>query len=366
MKKVIINERTIGLLFKNGKFERVLRAGRYIVSKNSIVEEIDIEKPLKSANATLDTLMENKDIKAMYNLHVVDQNQVLIRYIDGRVRDAFTQGVYALYAGLKNEKIEYVDAQNAMIEGLSAETIRQLPYSMYKFHEVSPYEKGILFVDNKLERVLDGGIYYFWSKRETEVRLVDTRAIVINVTGQEILTQDKVSVRVNLVICIRIKDYVKVITELNDYEEHIRICAQLAVREYVNKYKLDEILENKEKISQHVYEKLKEKEKEFYVEVNEAAVRDIILPGEIRSIMNTILLAEKKAQANVITRREEVASTRSLLNTAKLMDENKTLYKLKELEFLEKICENIDSINLNGGTGILGDLRSLISSNKTE
>ena len=109
-----------------------------------------------------------------------------------------------------------------------------------------------------------------------------------------------------------------------------------------------------------MFEKLKEKEGELYLEISEAGVRDIILPGEIKAIMNTILVAEKKAQANVIARREEVASTRSLLNTAKLMDENKTLYKLKELEYLEKICANIDNINLNGGNDILSALTSLV------
>ena len=73
--------------------------------------------------------------------------------------------------------------------------------------------------------------------------------------------------------------------------------------------------------------------------------------------MNTVLIAQKQAQANVITRREEVASTRSLLNTAKLMDENKTLYKLKELEYLERICQNVGEINVNGHQELLEQLK---------
>ena len=94
---------------------------------------------------------------------------------------------------------------------------------------------------------------------------------------------------------------------------------------------------------------LKAEEPLCFVEILMADVKDIILPGEIRDIMNTVLIAEKRAQANVITRREEVASTRSLLNTAKLMDENQTLYRLKELEYLEKICEHVGSIHVSGG-----------------
>ena len=97
--------------------------------------------------------------------------------------------------------------------------------------------------------------------------------------------------------------------------------------------------------------------------VYQTGVKDIILPGEIREIMNTVLVAEKRAQANVITRREEVASTRSLLNTAKLMDENQTLYKLKELEYVERICENVGNISLNGNGNILGQLTAILNGN---
>jgi len=80
--------------------------------------------------------------------------------------------------------------------------------------------------------------------------------------------------------------------------------------------------------------------------------------------MNTVLIAEKRAQANVITRREETASTRSLLNTAKLMDENKTLFKLKELEYLEKICEKIGNISLSSGDGLMDVLNGVVKNNQ--
>jgi regulator of protease activity HflC (stomatin/prohibitin superfamily) len=148
--------------------------------------------------------------------------------------------------------------------------------------------------------------------------------------------------------------------EIDDYEKQIHILLQLALREYVGGYRLDEILENRERMSSAVLARLKEKEAGYFVTFSEAGVKDIILPGEIRNIMNTVLIAEKKAQANVITRREEVASTRSLLNTAKLMDENRTLYKLKELEHLEKICDNVGSISVTGGTDLLSQLTQIL------
>ncbi len=189
---------------------------------------------------------------------------------------------------------------------------------------------------------------------------MDTRLTQMNITGQEILTQDKVSLRINFVCNYRIIDYVKVLTEIDDYSEQLHVAAQLAMREYVGKQKLDEILENKDQISQYVIQKLREKAPTLFLEIVDGGVKDIILPGEIRDIMNTVLVAEKRAQASVITRREEVASTRSLLNTAKLMEENQTLYRLKELEYIERICGNVGNINLNGSGDLLAQLSAIL------
>ena len=129
----------------------------------------------------------------------------------------------------------------------------------------------------------------------------------------------------------------------------------------MGRYGLDEILDAKAEISAFVLERLKAREKDLFVEITDAGVKDLILPGEVREIMNTVLLAEKRAQANVITRREEIASTRSLLNTARLMEENQTLYKLKELEYMERICEKVGNINLGGSGDALSQLMALLT-----
>ena len=144
------------------------------------------------------------------------------------------------------------------------------------------------------------------------------------------MTQDKVSLRISFVCNYRITDCVRILTEIDDYAGQMHVAAQLALRDCVGRQRLDDILANKDEISRYVFERLRAKQDKYFVEIADAGVKDIVLPGEIRGIMNTVLVAEKKAQANVITRREEVASTRSLLNTAKLMEENQTLYKLKE------------------------------------
>lgn len=67
-------------------------------------------------------------------------------------------------------------------------------------------------------------------------------------------------------------------------------------------------------------------------------IRDIILPGDMRDLMNKVTEARKAAEANFIARREETAAMRSQANTAKVLENNPTLMRLRELEVLEKIA----------------------------
>ena len=193
-----------------------------------------------------------------------------------------------------------------------------------------------------------------------EAKTIDIRKRDLQIVGQEILTADKVDLRINFTLTYKVLDAVKVMTEFDGYDKALYLIVQLALREYISSKTLDEILEQKSGLGINVLEILKPKEEEFFAEFIDAGIKDIILPGGIKTILNSVLIAQKQAQANVITRREETASTRSLLNTAKLLDENKTLYRLKELESLEKICQNISSISLGASGTALEQLMQMI------
>ena len=237
-----------------------------------------------------------------------------------------------------------------------------MPMKYYKKIVVKDGEVGLLYFDNRLEKRLETGSYYFWNYgREVTGKIFNMKIQQLDITGQEILTADKVGVRLNVVCSYRITDPERLVKMVDGASGQLYTCAQLVLREYVGRFRLDELLAQKEEISQYVLQKLRERQEEFCVEVMGAGIKDIILPGEIREIMNTVLVAEKKAQANVIMRREEVASTRSLLNTARLMDENRTLFKLKEMEYLERICDKVGGITLNGGTNVLEQLSELMA-----
>ncbi len=84
-------------------------------------------------------------------------------------------------------------------------------------------------------------------------------------------------------------------------------------------------------------------------EIGEIGVKDVILPGDIRELLNKVVEAERVAKDNLIRRKEETAATRSLLNTAKVMEDNPVALRMKELETLERVAERIDRISVFGG-----------------
>lgn len=365
MNKVVINENQKGFLFKNGKYIKMLDAGRYRLFGGKDIEIIDMDSAIKCEKCSLDTLLADENVASKVEVVEVADEHLALHFVNGKFSSALRHGKYAFFAASDKHEFKMVDISTPIVdESVPKYVFAQLPYTCYTKVEISHYEKGVLFFDNKLDRVLDAGTYYFWNTpSRMNVEVVDTRLTQMNILGQDMLTADKVSIRVNFVCSYRVADCVKVIVDVNDFEEQLHVAAQLSMREYVGKYKLDEILENKSAMSEWVYSEIKEKAKALYLDIVNAGVKDIILPGEVREIMNTVLVAEKRAQANVITRREEVASTRSLLNTAKLMEENKTLYKLKELEYIERICENVGNINIGTGADILSQLTSILSKN---
>ncbi len=360
--KTIINENQRGLKFKNGRFVGVLAPGKHVTHGNTVIEKLDIETAVSSSLCPLHALLEAKEFAdAVVTVEVMDK-QLAFHFVDGKFKEALRTGKYAFWKVAGTHTFTFADTSVPDVaEDFPAYLFGKILPSYYVKVEVAEYQKARIYFGKKLVQILDAGTYYFWRNDITvSVGLVDTRRIQLNIAGQEMLTRDKVTLRINFVCNYKIRDLVKVITEIDDYEEQLRVAAQLALRDYVGKYTLDEILENKQAISEVVFAKLKEKEEELFLTVYGADVKDIILPGEIRDIMNTVLIAEKRAQANVITRREEVASTRSLCNTAKLMEENPTLCRLKEMEYIERICENVGNITLNGSGDLISQLAGVL------
>ncbi|MBO6509097.1 MAG: slipin family protein [Roseibium sp.] len=217
---------------------------------------------------------------------------------------------------------------------------------------------ALLSMDGVMTRVLDAGIHAFWKAGRTVTqRVVDLKRQSLDVTGQEVLTLDRVTIRINLSADYRVVDPVKAATEVKDFTDTLYRALQLVFRKQLGALKLDQILERKGEVNAEATGKIKADMAEIGIEVSDIVLKDVILPGEMRDILNMVVTAEKEAEANVIRRREETNATRSLLNTAKVMAENPVMLRLKELEALESIADKVDRLTVHNGTsGLMNDL----------
>lgn len=218
--------------------------------------------------------------------------------------------------------------------------------------------QGFLEVDGEDTAELDAGVHAWWKfNRALKIKQIDLRLQNMEVNGQEILTKDRVGLRINLSATWQVADAKRVSDELADHADYLYRELQLALRAVVSTQTLDELLADKNKLNAHILDIVVNKVAEYGLELKTVGVKDIVLPGEMKVILAQVVEAEKRAEANLIRRREETQATRSLHNTAKVMEGNPTLLRLKELEVLEKITSQISTLNVYGGLdGVMNDM----------
>lgn len=359
-----VPEYQVALKFVNKSFKEVLIAGKYAFWKN--VDDIQFSFANMAIQfmppTNLDIMLQNETLATMLDVIEVADNEITLQYVNGNFKEIYTAGRYAFWKGVLNYKFVTIDLNDLNISESIEKSILEYPKlkAFVRRYEVLNYEKGLLFINGEFIKIVEPGVYNFWNNaNRVEIKAADLRQQQMEISGQELLTKDKANLRINFFAKYQVTDIQKALTENKDYEKQLYILMQLALRAYVGGFTLDELLTKKDDIAQAILAETKVKVAQLGVEVFDAGIRDIILPGDMKEIMNQVLVAEKKAQANTIMRREETASMRSMLNTAKLMEENEMLWKLKEMEYVEKIADKIGEITISGSGNIIGQLKEI-------
>lgn len=360
---IVVTEKQRGLLIRDGRFIRVLEPGRHRLWNplgRSEVELFDVTGIFVSPWAEL-IAKRYPEIAADYFVTVqVDEGQVAVVLMDGRAAFVVRPGETAhVWTVLKQVVVERFDvnatprlSKTQLVAFEKAANVQPTALSTIAIVGVGEAESALVFFDGELVETLGPGRYGYWQVgRKVTAKLLDTRPLPLEVTAQEILTRDKVSLRVTLTSFVRVSDVRQAALSSPDYQAHVYKLVQFAVREAVGGRTLDEVLNDRVSVDRQIVDHVRAALGDNGVEVTELGVKDVILPGDMRELINKVVEAEKTAQANLIRRREETAATRSLLNTAKLMEDNPTLLRLKELESLERVTEKIGRIDVHASSG---------------
>ncbi|MFB2881024.1 slipin family protein [Floridanema aerugineum] len=365
IQKFLISESEIGLLYVQKNFVRSLEPGEYAFwNVERVVLVHNLSRIIPNPDFPLpDVLIEqHPDFVAAYCETVQLQNhQVAIVRYQGKVISILPPTIRKLF--WRGVEVEVIDISNdaKLPTNLVAELVLNASERVRNFlhiQEVPAQHVGLLYINQEFQTQLQPGIHAWWIfGRSWQTEAIDLRLQTIEVSGQDILSKDKVPLRLNLTAGFRILDPLKAKNGLSDIAGFLYKELQFGLRGAVGERTLDALLENKGAVDKSVAEYIEQKTADYGIEINSVGVKDIILPGEIKTILSKVVEAEKSAQANVVRRREETAATRSMLNTAKVMEDNPVALRLKELEVLERIAEKIDRIQVNGSLdSILTDL----------
>ncbi|MFO0651999.1 MAG: slipin family protein [Polyangiales bacterium] len=279
--------------------------------------------------------------------HVVGAAEIGLVTADGRPAKVLTAGRWVLW----QSRVE-VTCENVSTAALSASAVptafRALaPDTELRTIVAAPYERVLLYVDGALAEVLGAGPHpVFVRDRELRDERVDLREREMQIVGQDVMTADKVTLRLNLCVKLRVTDAVKACEAVENLDNAVYTEAQLCARRSLAGLTLDQLLERRGTLGAAMREEVAARAAGWGVEMLAVDVKDVVLPGEMKTLLNQVIEADKRAAANVILRREETAATRALANTAKLLESNPTLLRLKELEAWKEIAQSVGQVNV--------------------
>ncbi len=209
---------------------------------------------------------------------------------------------------------------------------------------IREYERGLLYEDGRFGGLLSPGRYRYWNWQDRVVDRVDVREVSQTVEGQEILTADKIGVRVTLIAQFRVIDPVAARHQVGDYRSQLYQDLQLTLREAITGRTLEDLLKERDALSLNLKEDVAPRARAYGVELARVGVKDMILPGTVRAVFLQEVEADLKGRAGLAAARHEVAAARARANTAKLVQENPLLLRLQELETLAQLASKSGNV----------------------
>lgn len=210
----------------------------------------------------------------------------------------------------------------------------------FSYETVREAEVGLLYENGRFVRALQPGRYrlFNWPWRREEVTRVDTRRTSLMLSGQEMLTADGLSVRLNVAADYRVVDAPTAVHGAVDYRTALYTALQLILRDEVQSRTLDTLLADRAVLAGGLLERGQVEAAPLGLALVTAGVRDIILPGDVKRMLSQEIEAQRAGRAALVAAREETAATRAKANTAQILQSNPVLLRLREVEALAQVA----------------------------
>ena len=356
---VILGKNERALVYRDLQLHALLEPGVHVIWKtNSVIQVTVYQISVPQLNARdADSLSREELLKDALEVVTLNEDQRAFAWSQGRLLGILGPGTHAFWKVLSPVTFEVYNIHDSELKHKHLPIIMKHPHAsgyLTQFN-IAPGFAGVLYRDGNRVGLLNPGLYAFWNNSPTITILkVDLQIRPLEINGQELLTKDKVTIRMNLFAHIKTIDPVTFVEASANTDQALYREAQLLLRAAISNRELDSLLEDKLEVTEEITRGLKAKAESLGVEVTSVGIRDFILPGDMRELMNKVVEARKVAEAANIHRREETAATRSQMNTAKMLENNPALVRMRELETLERVVQK------GNITVILGEQHNLL------
>ncbi len=254
-------------------------------------------------------------------------------------------------------RIELVDVSGVETKPLDDELKAMVPAADYVETTAPAGAVALRYVDGKLDAELPPGRHAAWNVvHKVQFAVIELKERMLHVTGQEVMTKDRVTLRLNVSAAFKVTDAKRLALVARAPDDVLYLSVQLSAREAVAGRTLDELLAARDTLGAELAQAVRARAVAVGMELIELGLKDIVLPGDMKELLNKVIQAQKEAEANVILRREETAATRSLAQTAKVLAENPLLVRLKELEAYKDLAHKVGQVHLVLGESALPKL----------
>jgi regulator of protease activity HflC (stomatin/prohibitin superfamily) len=363
--RYIVRSYEAGLEFRNDEFRGVRRQGTWWLfglPGRVRMDIVSLRQPWL-VHDKLDLIVKSGALNGLATVLDLKDYQRGLVWIDGRFSHVLPPGLHVYWTTHRDVRVEVVDARPVRFEHADLGLIVRstMAEQALETHTIEPGQQALWFRNGDFVEVLPPGRHAFWKNVvPVKVQALDVRETTLDIAGQEIMSADKVTLRLNALVVARLTDVRRAVNVADDARMALYREAQLVIRAVVGGRELDALLADKDAVASELKERLRERAAALGWEVVSVGIRDVILPGEMKELLNKVMEARKAAEANLIARREETAAIRSQANTAKLLQENPTLLRLRELETLEKVAASAELKVVLGDKGLADRIVNLL------
>lgn len=205
---------------------------------------------------------------------------------------------------------------------------------------VREFERGLDYRRGRFVGVLGPGLYRLWPWSGREVTKLDMRETALQVAGQEVLTADNAALRLNVLVRFRIADPALAMHSVASYLDALHQAAQLAARELIATRTMEEALSQRASLAEPLAATVAQRAAEFGVQIVSAVIKDANPDAALKQAFEAKLVADQKAQAELIAARNQVAVARAQANAARVLSENPAMLAQRQLDVLEQAARN--------------------------